>query len=85
MLEFVAFATRGLLRSLAVVVLALLAALNGVGLLFLAYGWFIGAEVHVRGGPLTVILGIAVLALCINAIRALTRLGEAEAQAPKRA
>jgi hypothetical protein len=40
-----------------------------------AYGWFMGADVHVRGGPLTVILGLAVFALCINAIRAVTRRG----------
>lgn len=72
MLHFLAVATRGLVRSIAVVALALLAAVNLVGLLFLAYGWFMGADIHVRGGPLTVILGMAAFGLCINGIRALT-------------
>jgi hypothetical protein len=73
MLRFLAFATRGLVRSVAVVVLALLAAVNLVGLLCLAYGWLMGADMHVRGGPSTVVLGMAVAALCIHGVRVLTR------------
>jgi hypothetical protein len=74
MLHFLVFATRELLRSMAVVVLTVLTAVNLVGLLFLAYGWLVGAHMHVRGGPLTVVLGIVIVALCINGIRALTHL-----------
>jgi predicted tellurium resistance membrane protein TerC len=69
--SFLVIAIRGLARSIAVVVLALLAAVNLIGLLFLAYGWFMGADIHVKGGPLTVILGLAGFALCVNGVRAL--------------
>jgi hypothetical protein len=55
----------------AVVVLVLLLAINVVGLLFLAYAWFMGAHIHLRDGPLTVVLGVAIVALCIKGIRAL--------------
>jgi len=68
---FLVIAMRGLVRSSAAVVLALLAAVNLVGLLFLAYAWFMGADIHVKGGPLTVVLGVAGFALCINGVRAL--------------
>ena len=44
---------------------------NAAGLLLLAYGHLIGADVRPNGGPATVILGVAFLILCLRGMRAL--------------
>ena len=62
-----------LVRFAAVVVLALLAAVNLIGFMFLAYGWLMDADIHVKGGALTLGLGALTLVLCLLGIRALVQ------------
>jgi hypothetical protein len=61
------------LRALGVVVLALQAAVHVIGFLFLALGLLMGADMHVKGGVLTLALGGLMLWLCLSGIRALAR------------
>jgi hypothetical protein len=71
MMNLLGAAIWGLVRASILVVLAILVAVNAAGLLLLAYGHLIGAEVHANGGPATVLLGLAFLMLCLSGMRAL--------------
>jgi hypothetical protein len=46
---------------------------NVIGFLFLAFGLLMGADMHVKGGVLTLALGGLMLWLCLSGIRALAR------------
>jgi hypothetical protein len=61
------------LRALGIAVLALVAAVNVIGFLFLAFGWWMGADMHVKGGPLPIAFGGLALWLCLSGIRVLAR------------
>jgi hypothetical protein len=62
---------RGLMSVVAIVLLALLAAVNLIGLTFVAYGWLMDADIHVKGGAVTLGIGAVTLVLCLLGIRAL--------------
>ena len=71
MMNLLGDAIAGLVRIGIFLVLAILVAFNAAGLLLLAYGHLMGADVHPNGGPATVILGLAFLMLCLSGMRAL--------------
>ena len=71
MTHFLGVAVQGLVRTTLVIVLALLVAFNATGLLLLAYGHLMGADVHTNGGSASVILSLAFLVLCLSGMRAL--------------
>ena len=71
MMNLLGGAVAGLVRIGIFLALAILVAFNAAGLLLLAYGHLIGADVHANGGPATVIVGLAFLVLCLGGMRAL--------------
>ena len=71
MVDLLLAGVSGAIRVAAVVVLALLAAVNLIGFMFVAYGWLMDADIHVKGGAVTIVLGLATLVLCLLGIRAL--------------
>ena len=71
MMNLLGDAIAGLVRIGIFLVLAILVAFNAAGLLLLAYGHLMGADVRPNGGPATVILGLAFLMLCLSGMRAL--------------
>ncbi len=71
MLRLLVASTRGLLRVVAVAGLALFAAVNLLGLVFVAYAWLMDADIRVKGGAVTLAIGFATLFLCVKGIRAL--------------
>ena len=68
-----------LMRVLLAAILAIVAAFNVAGFAFLAFAWFIDLDIHVRGGALTVVLGVAVTTLCFLGIRSLHPLSSVQA------
>jgi ABC-type multidrug transport system permease subunit len=57
------------MRFIAICALVLILAMNIAGFAFLAFGWFIGVNVQVKGGLITLLISAVVVVLCVRGIR----------------
>ncbi len=59
------------MRFVVAVLLAAVVAFHLLGFAFLAFGWWIGAEVHVRGGIFTLVVSAVITVVCFRGVRRL--------------